>query len=135
MCVHFVNFVGFTVLSTCVFSTQQSCPFWGERNGLSVHGMSSPIYLYHVVLMTDGGFDTLVPYQPERMTDGGFWPGRTRPWKEKKLIFGRQYRVEEDQSSRTFPPQRPCHLSHLFNFLHLIHITNVSLLGWKKRVE
>jgi hypothetical protein len=49
----FVNFVGFTVLSTCVFSTQRSYPFLGDRNGLSVHGMSRPIYLYHVVLMTD----------------------------------------------------------------------------------
>jgi len=52
---------------------------------------------------------TIYLYHPERMTDGGFWPGRTRPWKEKKLIFGRQCRVEEDQSSRTFPPQRPRH--------------------------
>jgi hypothetical protein len=48
-----------------------------------------------------GGLDH--PYHQERMTDGGIWSGRTRPWKEKKLIFGRQCRVEEDQSSRTFP--------------------------------
>ena len=55
------------------------------------------------------------PYHPERMTDGGFWPGRTRPWKEKKLFFGRQYRVEEDQTTKTeslvttlqLPPSHP----------------------------
>ena len=29
-----------------------------------------------------GGLDH--PHQSERMTDGGFCPGRTRPWKEKK---------------------------------------------------
>ena len=41
------------------------------------------------------------------MTDGGFWSARTRPWKDKKLIFRGQMRDEEGQSGRTFPPQRP----------------------------
>ncbi len=52
-----------------------------------------------------GGLDH--PYQSERMTDGGFCPDRNRPWKGKKLIFGRQWRGEEGESGRTFPPQRP----------------------------
>ena len=53
-----------------------------------------------------GGLDH--PYQPERMTDGGFWPGRTPSVERKTMIFGRQCRREEDQSGHTFPPQRPC---------------------------
>jgi hypothetical protein len=28
-----------------------------------------------------------------------------------------------------------CNLEQLFNFIHLIHVAPVSLLGWKKRVD
>ncbi len=55
--------------------------------------------------MTDGGFGTLIPVG--RMMDGFFWPGRTRPRKEKKFIFVRQWRGQEGQSDRTFPPHGP----------------------------
>ena len=58
----------------------------------SVRGrIPRPIYLYHVVRMTDGGFDTLIPAGTD---DGWGGFGASVPVrKQKKLIFARQWRV------------------------------------------
>ena len=82
--------------STAVLSV-----FW--LTARSVHPrMPRPIYLYHLVRMTDGGFWPLIPSGP----DGGWGVGPSVP-EQTNYIFARQWRAEEGQSDRIFQAHLP----------------------------